>query len=69
MDTNSKSKKKTEILKHSLTSYTETQNGIDLIVRPLFNENIGRAFFDINHSNIFFDPPPRIMKTKPKINK
>ena len=34
MDTNSKSKKKTEILKHSLTSYTETQNGIDLIVRP-----------------------------------
>ena len=45
----------------------------DLNVRPdtikLFNENIGREFFDINHSNIFFDPPPRIMKTKPKINK
>ena len=24
--------------------------------------------FDINHSNIVFDPPPRIMKTKTQIN-
>ena len=24
---------------------------------------------DINYSNIFFDPPPRIMKIKTKINK
>ena len=24
--------------------------------------------FDINHSNIFFDPPPRIMTIKTKIN-
>ena len=24
--------------------------------------------FDINHSNIFFDPPPRIMTVKTKIN-
>ena len=28
----------------------------------LFEENIGRTHFDINHSNIFSDPPPRIMK-------
>jgi len=31
--------------------------------------NTGRIFFDINHSNIFFDPPPRVMKIKTKINK
>ena len=31
-------------------------------------ENIGRALFDINHSKIFYDPPPRIMKIKTKIN-
>ena len=31
-------------------------------------ENIGRELFDINHSNIFLDPPPTVM-TKIKINK
>ena len=31
--------------------------------------NIGRMLFDINHSKIFFDPPPRIMEIKTKINK
>jgi len=30
-------------------------------------ENIGRTHSDINHSNIFFDPPSRIMEIK--INK
>ena len=35
----------------------------------LLEENIGRIFFDINHSKIFFDPPPRIIKIKKKINK
>ena len=29
----------------------------------------GRTFSDINRSNIFFDPPPRVMKIKTKINK
>ena len=42
----------------------------DLNVRPdtirLLEENIGRTFFDINCSNIFLDPPPRIMKIKIK---
>ena len=28
-----------------------------------------RTLFDINHSKIFFDPPPRVMKIKAKINK
>ena len=30
-------------------------------------ENIGRTLFDISHSNIFFDPPLRVMEIK--INK
>ena len=45
----------------------------DLNVRPdtikLLEENIGRTLSDINHSKIFFDPPPRVMKIKTKINK
>ena len=32
-------------------------------------ENIGRTLFDRNHSKIFFDPPPRVMEIKTKINK
>ena len=43
----------------------------DLNIRPdtikLLEENIGRTLFDINHSKIFFDPPPRVMEIK--INK
>ena len=30
---------------------------------------MGRTLSDINHSNIFFDPPPRIMEIKSKMNK
>ena len=45
----------------------------DLNVRPetikLLEENIGRTLSDINHSKIVYDPPPRIMKIKAKINK
>ena len=45
----------------------------DLNVRPgtikLLEENIGKTLFDINHSKIFFDPPPRVMEIKSKINK
>ena len=35
----------------------------------LLEENIGRTLFDVNCSKIFFDPPPRVMKIKTKINK
>ena len=35
----------------------------------LLEENIGKTLFDINHSNIFFDPSPRVMEIKTKINK
>ena len=35
----------------------------------LLEENIGRTLSDINHSKNFFDPPPRVMEIKTKINK
>ena len=35
----------------------------------LLVENIGRTLYDINHSKIIFDPPPREMEMKTKINK
>ena len=34
----------------------------------LLEKNIGRTLFDIIHSRIFFDPPPRVVKIKIKIN-
>ena len=35
----------------------------------LLEENIGRTLNDVNQSKIPYDPPPRIMKIKPEINK
>ena len=35
----------------------------------LLEENIGKTLSDINHSRILYDPPPRVMKIKAKINK
>ena len=32
-------------------------------------ENIGKTLSDINHSRILYDPPPRILEIKTKINK
>ena len=44
----------------------------DLNVRPetikLLEENIGKTLSNINHSRIFYDPPPRILEIKAKIN-
>ena len=37
-------------------------------VKPL-EENIGKTLSYINHSRILYDPPPRILKMKAKINK
>ena len=62
-------------LEHSLTPYTKINSKWikDLNVRPdtiiLLEENIGRTLCDINHSKILFDPPPREMEIKTKINK
>ena len=35
----------------------------------LLDENIGKTLSDINHSRIFYDPPPRILEIKAKTNK
>ena len=57
-------------LKHYLTPYTKINSKYikDLNVRPdsikLLEENIGKTLFDINHSKIFFDPPPRVTEIK-----
>ena len=45
----------------------------DLNVRPetikLLEENTGRTLDDINQSKILYDPPPRVMEIKTKVNK
>ena len=45
----------------------------DLNIRPetikLLEENIGKTLSDINHRRILYDPPPRILEIKAKINK
>ena len=42
-------------------------------IRPetikLLEENIGKTLSDIHHSRILYDPPPRILEIKAKINK
>ena len=35
----------------------------------LLEESIGKTLSDINHSRILYDPPPRVMEIKAKINK
>ena len=55
---------------HSLTPYTKINSkwiknlNVRLDTIKLLEENLSRTLFDINHSNIFFDPPPRVMKIK-----
>ena len=62
-------------LEHFLTPYTKINSKQikDLKVRPetikLFEENIGRRLNNINQSKILYDPPPRVMEIKTKVNK
>ena len=62
-------------LEHLLTPYTKINSKWikDLNVRPetikLLEKNIGKTLSDINHSMILYDPPPRILEIKAKINK
>ena len=62
-------------LEHFLTPYTKVNSKWikDLNIRPetvkLLEENIGRTLKDINQSKILYDPSPKVMETKPKVNK
>ena len=62
-------------LEHFLTPYTNRNSKWikDLNVRPeaikFLEENIGRRLNDINQSKILYDPPPRVMEIKAKVNK
>ena len=62
-------------LEHLLTLYTKINSKCikDLNGRPetikLLEENISRTFDDINQSKILYDPPPRVMEIKTKVNK
>ena len=57
-------------LEHSLIPYTKINSKWikDLNVSPdtpkLLEDNRDRTLYDINHSNIPFDPPPRVMEIK-----
>ena len=62
-------------LEHFLTPNTKINSKCikDLNVRPetikLSEENIGRTLDDIDQSKILYDPPPRVMERKTKVNK
>ena len=61
-------------LEHSLASYTKINSkwvkGLNMRPNTLkvLEDNIGRTHSDINHSNIFLEPLPRVKKIT-KINK
>ena len=62
-------------LEHFLTPYTKIKSkwNKDLSVRPetikLLEENINRTLDDINQNMVLYDPPPRAMEIKTKVNK
>ena len=62
-------------VKNFITPYTKINSKWikDLNVRPetikLLQENIGKTLSDIHHSRILYDPPPRVMEIKAKIDK
>ena len=62
-------------LENSLTPYTKIKTKWlkDLNIRQdtikLLEENIGKTFSDINHSNVFLGQSPKAIEIKPKINK
>ena len=61
-------------LEHFLSPYTKINSKWikDLNLSPetieLLEKNIGKSLSDINHSRILYDPPPRMLEIKVKIN-
>ena len=62
-------------LEHFLTPYTKINSkwikDLDVIpetIKPL-EGNLGRTLDDINQSKIAYDPPPRVIEIKSKVNK
>ena len=61
-------------LEHFLTPYTKINSKWikDINIRPetikLLEENTGKTLSDINQSKILYDPPPRVMEIKTKVN-
>ena len=61
-------------LEHFLTPHTKINSKWikDLNVRPetikLVEENTSKTLDDINQSKILYDPPPRVMEIKTKVN-
>ena len=62
-------------LEHFLTPYTKISSKWikHLNIRPetvkVLEENIHRTLGDINQRKILYDPPPRVMEIKTKVNK
>ena len=62
-------------LEHFLIPYTKINSkwikylSVRSETIKLLEENIGKTLSDINHSRILYDPPPRVMEIKAKINK
>ena len=62
-------------VEHFLKPYTKINSKwiTDLNERPetikLLEQNTGRTLDGINQSKILYDPPPRVMEIKTKVNK
>ena len=61
-------------VEHFLKPYTKINSkwikdlNIRLETIKLLEENTGKTLSDINHSRILYNPPPRVMEIKAKIN-
>ena len=62
-------------LEHFLTPSTKINSkwikdlNVRLEIIKLLEENISKTLSDTNHSRILYDPPPRTLEIKAKINK